>query len=160
VTSAQVGLPDGVENMKDGTSYETLSKITRAIRMLQNPIENLFQDLQPDCIVTDMMYPWSVEATAKQSIPRIHYYSSSIFSNCAAHFMMKYRPHDNLVSDTQKFTIPSLPHTIEMTPLQLPDWLHKKNTAAAYFEPMSESEKEVMEHYTIVFMNWKVIMKN
>jgi len=139
--SAQVGLPDGVENMKDGTSFEILGKITRAIMMLQNPIEILFQDLQPDCIVTDLMYPWTVEAAAKQGIPRIHYYSASLFSNCAAYFIMKYRPHDNLVSDTQKFTIPCFPHTIEMTPLQLPDWLHAKNPAAAYFEPMFESEK-------------------
>jgi len=118
--SAQVGLPDGVENMKDGTSTEIIGKISRGISMLQDPIEALFQDLQPDCIVTDMMLPWTVDAAAKLGIPRIHYYSSSYFSNCAAHFIMKYRPHDNLVSDTHKFTIPGLPHIIEMTPLQLP----------------------------------------
>jgi hypothetical protein len=139
--SAQVGLPDGVENIKDGTSLEMYGKISRGIWMLQNQIEGLFQDLQPDCIVTDMMEPWTVEAAAKLGIPRIHYYSSSYFSNCSAHLIMKYRPHDNLVSDTQKFTIPCFPHTIEMTPLQLPDWLRTKNPAAAFFEPVFESEK-------------------
>ncbi|GAU17168.1 hypothetical protein TSUD_177980 [Trifolium subterraneum] len=137
--SAQVGLPDGVENLKDGTSNEILDKITRGIRMLQDPIEVLFQEFQPDCIVTDMMYPWTVEAAAKLGIPRIHFYSSSYFSNCAFHFIMKYRPHDGLVSDTQKFTIPGLPHTIEMTPLQIPDWLREKNPATAYFEPIYKS---------------------
>ncbi|AES79638.1 UDP-glucosyltransferase 73B2 [Medicago truncatula] len=50
--SSQVGLPDGVENLKDGTSTEIISKIARGIAMLQDPIEaNLFQELQPDCIV-------------------------------------------------------------------------------------------------------------
>jgi len=139
--SAQVGLPGGVENIKDGTSLEMYGKISRGIWMLQNQIEVLFQDLQPDCIVTDMLYPWTVEAAAKLGIPRIHYYSSSYFSNCAAHFIMKYRPQDKLVSETQQFTIPGLPHTIEMTPLQLPDWLRTKNRAAAFFEPVFESEK-------------------
>ncbi|AES79088.1 soyasapogenol B glucuronide galactosyltransferase [Medicago truncatula] len=139
--SAQVGLPDGVENIKDGTSLEMLGKISSGILMLQDPIENLFHDLRPDCIVTDQMYAWTVEAAAKLGIPRIHYYSSSYFSNCVFHFIMKYRPHNNLVSDTQKFTVPGLPHTIEMTPLQLPDWLRTKNSVTAYFEPMFESEK-------------------
>ncbi|GAU17166.1 hypothetical protein TSUD_177960 [Trifolium subterraneum] len=139
--SAQVGLPEGVENIKDGTSLEILGKLSRGIWMLQNPIEILFKDLQPDCVVTDMMHAWTVEAAAKLGIPRIHYYSSSYFSNCAFHFIIKYRPHDGLVSDTQKFTIPGFPHTIEMTPLQIPDWLREKNAATAYFEPMFQSEK-------------------
>ncbi|CAK8542045.1 unnamed protein product [Lathyrus sativus] len=139
--SVQVGLPDGVENVKDGTSLEMLGKISRGIWMLQNPIEILFCDLQPDCIVTDMMYAWTVEAAAKLGVPRIYYYSSSYFSNCAAHLIMKYRPHDNLVSDTHKFTIPGLPHTIEMTPLQIPDWLREKNDVTAYFELVFKSEE-------------------
>ncbi|AES79640.1 putative soyasapogenol B glucuronide galactosyltransferase [Medicago truncatula] len=139
--SAQVGLPDGVENMKDGTSTEIIGKIGLGISMLQDPTEALFQDLQPDCIVTDMMLPWTVEAAAKLGIPRIHYNSSSYFSNCAEHFIMKYRPNDNLVSDTQKFTIPGLPHTIEMTPLQLPFWIRSQSFATAYFEAIYESQK-------------------
>ncbi|KAL5058251.1 hypothetical protein RYX36_029855 [Vicia faba] len=139
--SAQVGLPHGVENLKDGTNSEILGKISHGIAMLQDPIEVLFQDLQPDCVVTDMMYAWTAEAAAKLGVPRIYYYSSSCFSNCAYHFIMKYRPHDGLVSDTHKFTIPGLPHTIEMTPLQIPDWLREKNAATDYFEPMFKSEE-------------------
>jgi hypothetical protein len=137
--SSQVGLPDGVENVKDVndiTSLEMLGKISHGMSILQDQIEVLFQDLQPDCIITDMMYPWTVESAAKLNIPRLYYYSSSYFSNCATYFVRKYRPHDNLVSDTQKFTIPCLPHTIEMTPLQIPDWLREKNPATAYFEPI------------------------
>nr|UXY92004.1 UDP-glycosyltransferase UGT6 [Glycyrrhiza glabra] len=140
--SAQVGLPDGVENIKDGTSPEMLGKINRGISILKDQIELLFQDLQPDCIVTDMGYPWTVESASKLGIPRLYFYSSSCFSNCASYFVRKYRPHDNLVSDTHKFTIPCLPQSIEMTPLQLADWIRTKDHAAAgFFEPMYESEK-------------------
>jgi len=137
--SAQVGLPDGVENLNDATSRELLSKVTRGVWMLRDSTEVLFKELQPDCIVTDMYYPWTVESAAKLNIPRIHYYSSSHFSNCAFHFLMKYRPNDNLVSDTQKFTIPCLPHTIEMTRLQLCDWEREDGAMKAVFEPMYES---------------------
>ncbi|AES91240.1 putative soyasapogenol B glucuronide galactosyltransferase [Medicago truncatula] len=141
--SSQVGLPDGIENVKDvkdGTSPEMLGKISHGMLMLRDPIEVMFQDLQPDCIVTDMMIPWTVESAAKLSIPRLYYYSSSYFSNCACYFVRKYRPHDHLVSDTQKFTIPCLPHTIEMSRLQLRDWVRTTNAATAYFEPIFESE--------------------
>jgi hypothetical protein len=86
------------------------------------------------------MYPWTVESASKLSIPRLYYYSSSYFSNCATYFVRKYRPHDNLVSDTQKFTIPCLPHTIEMTRLQLRDWIRATNATTAYFEPIFESQ--------------------
>nr|AGU14085.1 UDP-glycosyltransferase [Cicer arietinum] len=139
--SAQVGLPDGVENLKDATSPEIISKISRGISMLQDHIENLFQDLEPDCIVTDMCYPWTVESAAKLGIPRLYFYSSSYFSNCASYFVRNYRPHDSLVSDTQKFTIPCLPHTIEMTPFQLADWIRVKNSATSVFDVIFESEK-------------------
>ncbi|XP_058776896.1 soyasapogenol B glucuronide galactosyltransferase-like [Vicia villosa] len=111
-----------------------IGKIKHGISMLQDPSEILLQDLQPDCLVTDMMLPWTVEAAAKLGVPRY-------FSNCATHFIMKYRPHDNLVSDTHKFTIPGLPHTIEMAPLQLSDFLKEKNATTTYFESIFGSEK-------------------
>jgi hypothetical protein len=122
--------------------------------MLQDQVEILLQEHKPDCIVSDMTYPWTVESAAKLNIPRIYFYSSSYFSNCASYFVRKYRPHDSLVSDTQKFTIPCVPHTIEMTPLQLvDDWIRVKNSATGFFYAMFESEKKAMEHCTIVIMN-------
>lgn len=138
--AAQAGLPDGVENIKDGISIEMLGKISRGISMLKDQIEVVFEDLKPDCIVTDMMYPWTVESAAKLGVPRIFFYSSSYFSNCASHFIRELRPHDSLDSDTQKFTIPGLPQRIEMTPLQLAEWIRTKNPSAGYFDAMFESE--------------------
>ncbi|KAJ1387581.1 UDP-glucuronosyl/UDP-glucosyltransferase [Sesbania bispinosa] len=140
--AAKVGLPDGVENIKDGTSLEMLVKISHGILMLKDQIELLFQDLQPDCIVTDMTYPWTVDFAAKLAIPRLYFYSSSYFSNCCSHFIRKYRPHENLVSDTQKFTIPGFPQSIEMTPLQLAEWIRTKNPATDIFQAMFESESK------------------
>ncbi|KAK7374011.1 hypothetical protein VNO80_07434 [Phaseolus coccineus] len=136
--AAQVGLPEGVENMKDGTSLEILGRIHRGISVLRSQIELLFQDLHPDCIVSDMFYPWTVESAAKLGIPRIFFYSSSYLSNCGIHSIRRHRPQERLVSDTDKFLIPDFPHRIEMTPLQLANWVRKDVTD--YFVEMFESE--------------------
>ncbi|XP_004492515.1 soyasapogenol B glucuronide galactosyltransferase [Cicer arietinum] len=138
--SAQAGLPDGVENIKDATSSEILGKIIHGIEMLKDEIELLFQKLQPDCIVSDMFYPWTVESAAKLSIPRLYYYSTSYFSNCSAHFIRKYKPHEDLVSDTQIFSIPGLPHNIQITSLQLQEGVMTRNELSDYFDAIYESE--------------------
>jgi len=139
--AAQVGLPEGLENIKDGTSLELLSRIRRGISMLKGHIELLFQDLHPDCIVSDMCYPWTVESAAELGIPRIFFYSSSYLADCATHSIMRHRPHERLVSDTDKFTIPDFPHRIEMTPLQLANWQRVREQVSYYFEEMFESER-------------------
>ncbi|KAJ1413619.1 UDP-glucuronosyl/UDP-glucosyltransferase [Sesbania bispinosa] len=117
-----------------------LVKISHGILMLKDQIELLFQDLQPDCTMTDMTYPWTVDSAAKLGIPRLYFYSSSYFSNCCSHFIRKYRPHENLVFDTQKFTIPGFTQSIEMAPLQLAEWIRTKNPAIDIFEAMFELE--------------------
>ncbi|KAG4922205.1 soyasapogenol B glucuronide galactosyltransferase-like [Glycine soja] len=138
--SAQVGLPDGLENIKDSTTPEMLGQISHGISMLKDQIELLFRDLQPDCIVTDFCYPWTVESAQKLSIPRICFYSSSYFSNCVSHSIRKHRPHESFASDTDKFIIPGLPQRIEMTPLQIAEWERTKNETTGYFDAMFESE--------------------
>ncbi|KAK7294782.1 hypothetical protein RJT34_17678 [Clitoria ternatea] len=140
--AAQLGLPDGVENIKDGTTPEMLGKISHGISMLQDQIEHLIQELQPDCLVTDMFYPWTVESAAKLNIPRLYYYSSSYFSSCATHFINKHKPHERfeLDSDNLKFSIPCLPHNIEITTLQLEEWIRNKTQITDTMNLIYESE--------------------
>ncbi|XP_027352707.1 soyasapogenol B glucuronide galactosyltransferase-like [Abrus precatorius] len=140
--AAQVGLPEGAENIKDGTSLEMLQKITHGISMLKDQIEFLILDLKPDCLVTDMFYPWTVESAAKLGIPRLYFYSSSYFSSCATHFIRQQNPHEGLDSDTQKFTIPGLPQKIEMTPLELEEWIRAKSFVSGFFDRLYESESK------------------
>jgi hypothetical protein len=72
--------------------------------MLQDQVEILLQELKPGCIVSDMTYPWKVESAAKLNSPRIYYYSSSYFSNCASYFVRKYRLNKHWFSvDFMKF---------------------------------------------------------
>ncbi|KOM57279.1 hypothetical protein LR48_Vigan11g031100 [Vigna angularis] len=138
--AAQLGLPQGLENAKDATTLEIIGKMRLGILMIKDQVELLFQELQPDCLVTDMLHPWTVESAAKLGIPRLYYYSSSYFSICAKRSILKYKPHQKLVSDTHRFTIHELPHKIEMTPLQLPHWLRTESSATEFFEAVFESE--------------------
>ncbi|MED6132341.1 hypothetical protein PIB30_018179 [Stylosanthes scabra] len=140
--ASQVGLPEGIENMKDSTSPEIMGKIGRGLHMLKDQVELLFQVLNADCLVTDMLYPWTVDSAEKLGIPRLYFYSSSYFSNCASYSVRKHRPHDGLESDTCKFFIPDLPHETEMTVLQLAEWIRTKNhSSAQFFDAVFESEK-------------------
>ncbi|MED6150352.1 hypothetical protein PIB30_071469 [Stylosanthes scabra] len=140
--ASQVGLPEGVENIKDATSLEIMSKIGRGLYMLKDKIELLFHDLNADCLVTDMLYPWTVDSAEKLGIPRIYFYSSSYFSSCANYSVRKNRPHDGLESDTDKFSIPDLPHKTEMTALQLGEWMRTKSDSnAQFFYAVYEAEK-------------------
>ncbi|KAL2330647.1 hypothetical protein Fmac_018228 [Flemingia macrophylla] len=149
--AAQVGLPDGVESMKDCTSQEMIDKINHGISLLKDQIELLFQDLKPDCLVTDMLYPWTVESAAKLGIPRLYYYCSSYFSTCTNLSIRKHKPHERMVSDAHKFTIPGIPHRIEMTPLQVPEWERTKSFLTDYLDAVYESERR---SYGAVFNNF------
>ncbi|CAJ2670886.1 unnamed protein product [Trifolium pratense] len=140
--SAQVGLPDGVENFKDGTSPEMMGKISIGISMLREKIELLFHDLQPDCIVSDIYYHWTVETAAKLGVPILYYYSSSYFSRCCYHFIRKHKPHENLVSDSEVFSIPGIPDNIAITALQLDEWMRSRNKFSDYMDAIFESEKK------------------
>ncbi|KAG4922206.1 hypothetical protein JHK86_051019 [Glycine max] len=138
--ASQVGLPDGVENVKNVTSREMLDKISLGLLILKDPIELLFQEMQPDCIVTDMLYPWTVESAAKLGIPRLYFYSSSYFTSCAGHFVRKHKPHERMDSDNQKFSIPGLPHNIVITTLQVEEWVRTKNDFTDHLNAIYESE--------------------
>ena len=139
--ASQVGLPDGVENVKDITSIEMLDKISLVLWILKDQIELLFQDMQPECIITGMLYPWTVEFAAKLGIPRLYFYSSSYFNSCAGHFMRKHKPHERMDSNNQRFSIPGLPHNIEITTLQVEEWVRTKNYFTDHLNAIYESER-------------------
>ncbi|XP_027352831.1 soyasapogenol B glucuronide galactosyltransferase-like [Abrus precatorius] len=138
--SSQLGLPDGVEDIKTSTSRQMEFNISQGITMLRDQIELLFQDLEADCIVADLLYPWTVESAAKLGIPRLHFFSSSYFTSCTTHFVRKHKPHERLDSDTQKFFIPGLPHNIEITTVQLEEWLRNKSPFTYYLGIVYDSE--------------------
>ncbi|TKY70600.1 Soyasapogenol B glucuronide galactosyltransferase [Spatholobus suberectus] len=97
------------------------------LAILQPEFEQLFCDLNPNFIVIDMFHPWIVDVVAELGIPRIMFNGTSYLARSAAHSVEQCSPHLNVESDTDKFVLPGLPNTLEMTRLQLPDWLRSLN---------------------------------
>ena len=120
--SAQVGLPDDIENFNTATSLtDMVPKLFLGQSLLKKPIEQIFQDMQPDCIVSDIFHPWTVDSAAELGIPRLVFHVTSCFSFCAETCVEQYKPHLSVNSDTELFLLPGLPKKIEMTRLQIPD---------------------------------------
>nr|ADV71370.1 glycosyltransferase GT14K13 [Pueraria montana var. lobata] len=140
--ASQVGLPDGVETFNVNTPLDMISKIGKGLSLLQGEFEQLFEDLKADCIVTDMFYPWTADAAAKLGIPRLMFLGGSYLAHSAQHSLKKYGPHKDMQSDTHKFAFPDLPHHLEMTRLQLPDWLREPNGYTYLMDMIRDSEKK------------------
>nr|D4Q9Z4.1 RecName: Full=Soyasapogenol B glucuronide galactosyltransferase; AltName: Full=Soyasaponin glycosyltransferase 2; AltName: Full=UDP-galactose:SBMG-galactosyltransferase [Glycine max]BAI99584.1 UDP-galactose:SBMG-galactosyltransferase [Glycine max] len=140
--AAQVGLPVGIEAFNVDTPREMTPRIYMGLSLLQQVFEKLFHDLQPDFIVTDMFHPWSVDAAAKLGIPRIMFHGASYLARSAAHSVEQYAPHLEAKFDTDKFVLPGLPDNLEMTRLQLPDWLRSPNQYTELMRTIKQSEKK------------------
>ena len=134
--SAQVGLPDGFENLNTAVSLEMSGAISRGIVLLREPIERLFREARPDCIVTDMFYPWSADVAADLKIPRLVFNGGGYFSVCATRSVAEITTTEGL--ETDFVTLPGLPHRIEIMRSQLPDW----SGLGSVVEDMKESEKK------------------
>ncbi|KAK8471743.1 hypothetical protein PHAVU_002G016500 [Phaseolus vulgaris] len=140
--AAQVGLPPGIEAFNVDTPPEMAPRIYMGLAILQPCFEQLFHDLRPDFIVTDMFHPWTVEAAAKLRIPRIMFHGASYLARSAAHAVEQYAPHLAAKSDSDRFVLPGLPERLEMTRLQLPDWLRSPNQYTELMKTIKESEKK------------------
>ncbi|KAJ1411596.1 UDP-glucuronosyl/UDP-glucosyltransferase [Sesbania bispinosa] len=135
------GLPEGMETIIASTPKDLMSKIYEGLSNLQGIFQQLFRDLKPDFIVTDMFYPWSVDVAAELGIPRM-FVSASYMADCAMDSVERFSPHTKVDSDGESFVLPGLPHKLEMTRSQLPDWLRTPNSYTYLKKMIRESEKK------------------
>lgn len=121
--AAEVGLPEGIESLRSVTSPEMNPKLAAAMPLLQKPMEQSIRDLRPDCIVSDFLYPWTVDIAEELGIPRLILSVTSCFYDCVFHSLKIHKPYEKLRSDSESFVIPGLPNEIEMTGSQLENYL-------------------------------------
>eukprot|EP00262_Sarcandra_glabra_P001480 TRINITY_DN1159_c0_g1_i2.p1 TRINITY_DN1159_c0_g1~~TRINITY_DN1159_c0_g1_i2.p1 ORF type:complete len:501 (-),score=58.61 TRINITY_DN1159_c0_g1_i2:223-1725(-) len=119
----EAGLPEGCDNVNSIRSPESFPLFFKAIDMLQDPIEQLLRDRHPNCIVTDMFIPWTVDAADKFGIPTLLFHGTSYFSLCISESLYRYKPHENVATDTETFIIPGLPHPVKITRAELPGFV-------------------------------------
>lgn len=88
--------------------------------MLQEPLEKLIQESQPDCLVADMFLPWTTDVVAKFGIPRLVFHGTSFFSLYIGECLRLYEPQKKVPSFSEPFAVPNLPGDIKLTRNELP----------------------------------------
>lgn len=141
--SQEAGLPEGCENLMSTSTPETTKKLFPALELLRPEIEKLFREQNPNCIVSDNLFPWTVSIAEELGIPRLAFTGSGFFNNCVSHSLEHHQPFKNIVSETQKFTVPGLPDQVKLSRSQLPDIVKCKSTGfSAMFDELNNAERK------------------
>ncbi|KAK4432490.1 UDP-glycosyltransferase 73C5 [Sesamum alatum] len=117
----EAGLPEGCENLDELDSLELSWKFMRACDMLQAPLETLMEELEPkpSCIVSSNAILWTEEVCRKFKIPRYKFGTVSCFTSlCASNISQV--DQESILSDSEPFLVPDIPHKIEFTKAQMP----------------------------------------
>ncbi|KAI3986936.1 hypothetical protein MKX01_039871 [Papaver californicum] len=125
--AVEAGLPEGLESCDDMTSPEMVPKLFIAVKMLQEPLEQLIEEHQPDSVVADMFLPFATDAASKYGIPRFVFHGTSFYSQCVEESLIRHKPYVGITSDREPFLVPGLPDKIEMNRLQLNEHLKAEN---------------------------------
>ncbi|XP_060171355.1 nuatigenin 3-beta-glucosyltransferase-like [Lycium barbarum] len=147
--SAEVGLPEGIENFSATTTQEMATGVFMGIALLQKPMEDLIIELRPHCIVSDLFFPWTVDVAERLEIPRLMFYPTNVMFHCVEHCLKVYTPHEKVSSDSESFLIPCLPDKIEIKRSQLPDDL-KTNPEGPYWELLKRVKESEPRSYAMI----------
>ncbi|KAF5784117.1 putative UDP-glucuronosyl/UDP-glucosyltransferase, UDP-glycosyltransferase family [Helianthus annuus] len=139
--SSEVGLPVGMEAISSAPTQEIAGAVFRGMMMLQPTFEQVIRDLVPDCILSDLFYPWTVDLADELKIPRLMFQPSSAFSLCIIHNLRVHKPHENVNSESESFVVPDLPDKITLKRSQVSEYLKTKTGLGDYFEQIYEAEK-------------------
>ncbi|KAL6995463.1 Hexosyltransferase [Sarracenia purpurea var. burkii] len=141
--STEVGLPEGCENLSDTPTPEMSLRIFRAVNMLQPRIEKLLREMpHPDCIVSDVLFHWTVRIAIDLGIPRLAFSGSGFFNLSIAYAVENYEPHKNMNFEREPFVVPTLPDRVLITRSQLPDIVKATTNFSELFDKLKDAEKK------------------
>ncbi|XP_058191458.1 scopoletin glucosyltransferase-like [Rhododendron vialii] len=148
--SAEVGLPEGIENQSSITSPEMSQKMLKATELLQQPFENLLEEDSPDCLVAAVFFPWASEVATKRGIPRLIFHGTGAYALSIYRELSQHKPYKNVKSDSEVFVVPGLPNKITLTRRQLPD--HIRDGTESHLTKLIEKvmEAEVTSYGVVI----------
>ncbi|XP_065865213.1 scopoletin glucosyltransferase-like [Euphorbia lathyris] len=144
--TAESGLPEGCENFDFITSkhlgLDVINKFFVSTSFFQDPLEKILTDIRPDCLVADMLFPWTTDSAAKFGIPRLVFHGTSFFSLCTLLSIDQYKPYKNVSSHSELFIVPNLPGEIKLSGNEIPISFREETMkeTAKLFESALESE--------------------
>ncbi|XP_078179459.1 scopoletin glucosyltransferase-like [Carex rostrata] len=110
--SAEVGLPDGLENASFVSHPEMHQKFFQAFLLLEKPFEQVLKEINPDAFISDTFFTWSADVSARTGIPRLAFNGMGLLARSAQeklHQILEFLP-----DEADKFVVPGLPHQLEM----------------------------------------------
>ncbi|KAI4371332.1 hypothetical protein MLD38_019580 [Melastoma candidum] len=119
---AEFGIPDGCENLDSLPPTASVERFFDASNALERPIEDWIAEGRPDCIVSDVCFPWMREVAGRFSIPRLVFHGISCFTLLCSDRIKTYNIYEGLISDDERFRVPDFPDKIELTRAQIPTW--------------------------------------
>ena len=136
--SHEAGLPEGCETMDNLPSRELLANFYVAIRMLQQPVEKLFEEMKPSpsCIISDANLAWPADTARKFQVPRFYFDGRNCFSLLCSHNLHITKVHEQ-VSESEPFVVLGLPHRITLTRAQLP------GAFSSNFSDLNDTRREI-----------------
>ncbi|KAL6001712.1 hypothetical protein ACLOJK_007453 [Asimina triloba] len=121
--SADAELQSRSKTLESALSHDDVVGFISSMDMFREPLAHLVEQHRPDCIVSDVFFTWTCEVTTRFGIPRLVFDGSSYLTLCLAEVLERRRPHDGVASDSEPFVVPGLPHPIQLTRSQVPDYL-------------------------------------
>ncbi|XP_060207586.1 nuatigenin 3-beta-glucosyltransferase-like [Lycium barbarum] len=143
--STEVGLPEGIENFSTVSSPEMSPKVFYAIFLLQKPMEDKIREIRPDCIFSDMYFPWTVDIAQELKIPRLLFNQSSYMYNSILHNLKLYKPHKQISNSSTNFLVPGLPDKIEFKLSQLTEDLRKPEDERNLYDELVDQIRDSEE---------------
>ncbi|CAN1770467.1 UDP-glycosyltransferase 73C1 [Linum perenne] len=99
----KLGLPKSCENLDQLPSLGLAGNfMDKGDKFLQRAVEKIFKELRPmpNCIISDMSFPYTSFLAQEYGIPRISF--------------------NGVTSDFESFSVPGMPHQVELTKAKLP----------------------------------------
>ncbi|XP_010504073.2 PREDICTED: LOW QUALITY PROTEIN: UDP-glycosyltransferase 73D1 [Camelina sativa] len=140
----EFGLPKDCETLDTLPSKDLLRRFYDAVDKLQDPLERFLeqQDIPPSCIISDKCLSWTSKTAKRFKIPRIVFHGMCCFSLLSSHNLHLHSSHLSVSSASEPFSIPAMPHKIEITRAQLPGAFQKLENMDDVRDKMRESESE------------------
>ncbi|KAJ4701717.1 Glycosyltransferase [Melia azedarach] len=135
----EVRLPEGVESFSSATSVEMAGKVFKGISLLQQPMEQFILENRPDCLLlictTFGLLIW-LSILEYQGLCFMED-DTLVFALLIVFFVLHLTRWFNPIRGL--FVLPGLPDEIQMTRLQLPDWVRVANGYTNFMNKIDES---------------------
>lgn len=121
--SKDAGFPEGCENFDMLPSMGMAWSFFHAANtVLHEPAEKVFEELtpKPNCIISDVSFPYTSDIANKYNIPRISFYGVSCFCLLWLQKLTTSKVLESIETDSEYFLIPDIPDKVEITKAQMP----------------------------------------